>query len=75
MGVVILSCFNIFVGKILVNGAAGSGTSAGGGSGGTIIIKAQELIGQGLLSCDGGLGNGLGGGGAGGRIQIIQEGL
>lgn len=75
MVVVILSCFNIIVGKILVNGAAGSGTGAGGGSGGTIIIKAQELIGQGLVSCDGGLGRGLGGGGAGGRIQIILEDL
>lgn len=73
MGVVILSCYNIIIGKILVNGATGSGTGAGGGSGGTIIIKAQELIGQGLVSCDGGLGRGLGGGGAGGRIQIILE--
>jgi hypothetical protein len=45
--------------------------NSGGGSGGTVSISAGTLSGAGLVSANGGAGNGLGGGGGGGRIAII----
>ncbi|XP_072025321.1 uncharacterized protein [Amphiura filiformis] len=72
------------VGKVLTcdgivsaNGLPGaSDTAAGGGSGGSIIIDTEALIGHGTIQCHGGsafvdniYANG---GGSGGRIAIIQ---
>ena len=56
-----------------MSGSAANGSDAGGGSGGTVLIKAQKLIGQGLLAADGGAGRGNGGGGAGGRMRIFLD--
>ena len=46
------------------------GGSGGGGSGGSIFIKAYEVKGTGGLSVKGGTGDSSGGGGAAGRIAI-----
>ncbi|KAK8553297.1 hypothetical protein V6N13_062106 [Hibiscus sabdariffa] len=53
-------------GSLLANGGDG-GVKGGGGSGGSIYIKAHRMIGSGWLSATGG--NGFAGGG-GGRISI-----
>lgn len=62
-------CF-LISGRISVDGEPGRSGNAGGGSGGSAIIDAKNLMGHGYLSCDGGQGIGQGGGGAGGRIKI-----
>ena len=59
---------SFFVGSIIMDGAAGTGDNAGGGSGGSIHIKVPLLRGNGKITANGGRGAGLGGGGAGGRI-------
>ncbi|MCJ7655851.1 MAG: DUF11 domain-containing protein, partial [Dehalococcoidia bacterium] len=65
-------------GTIYANGAAGS-ISGGGGSGGSIYITANSLIGNGIISANGGNGGtsnpayGYGGGGGGGRIAIYRN--
>ena len=62
------------IGAIHVDGEAASGTNAGGGSGGTIFIKARSFEGHGEVTANGGQGSGSGGGGAGGRIRAdIQD--
>lgn len=43
---------------------------AGGGSGGSVWIHCEEIVGHGLITANGANGNGIGGGGAGGRISI-----
>lgn len=48
------------------NGAS----NAGGGSGGSILVKTTSFSGHGKLTAEGGSGNGNGGGGSGGRIAI-----
>lgn len=74
-------------GEVLLNGRIGAdaspppGSGAGGGSGGGVIIRAGRLIGNGVLSAQGGpggAGNPVfggtagGGGGAGGRIAYAS---
>lgn len=60
-------------GTIRLNGAAGTGTNAGGGSGGGAKIDAFSMTGHGLLEANGGKGTGNGGGGAGGRVEIVLK--
>lgn len=57
-------------GRISAEGTAGLAPGAGGGSGGSIWITAGTLTGSGLISANGGSGNGWGGGGGGGRIAL-----
>jgi len=63
---IILCC----AGVLEVNGDAGNGSNAGGGSGGTIVIETPVLTGSGSIQANGGAGVGSGGGGAGGRIAL-----
>ena len=54
-----------------MDGADATGTNSGGGSGGTISFKVDQVLeGHGEITADGGKGTGQGGGGAGGRIFI-----
>jgi hypothetical protein len=57
-------------GTVSANGQDGRGSGAGGGSGGSILIKVVQLDGNGLVSAHGGNCIGDGGGGGGGRICI-----
>ena len=57
-------------GLLSANGFQGSGINAGGGSGGSILIKATNMTGHGEISVAGGKGTGSGGAGAGGRVGI-----
>ncbi|MBU2652751.1 MAG: LamG domain-containing protein, partial [Bacteroidetes bacterium] len=78
-GLVILNVNDSFEfnGEINVNGGNGYGAlgwSSGGGSGGSIYIKADNFSGAGNLSAYGGMGGNQAidsGGGAGGRIAIF----
>lgn len=61
-------------GEISVKGESAPGIDAGGGSGGSVWLSAQNLIGNGLITADGGNGNRNGYGGSGGRMAIyLQE--
>ncbi|MCX6926728.1 MAG: hypothetical protein NT154_26520 [Verrucomicrobia bacterium] len=57
-------------GRISAAGGAAISPNFGGGSGGGILLTAQTLAGAGVISANGGAGNGLGGGGGGGRIAL-----
>ena len=58
-------------GTITANGQSAQGSSsAGGGSGGSILIGSFEVKGTGLLTVSGGNGDSAGGGGSGGRIAV-----
>ncbi len=57
-------------GRVSARGLAGTGPSAGGGSGGSIYLTVGTLAGAGVISANGGAGNALGGGGGGGRVAI-----
>lgn len=57
-------------GLVSAKGLDGTGTNAGGGSGGSIFIKTTNMTGHGELNVEGGVGSGTGGCGAGGRIAI-----
>ena len=57
-------------GVVTAKGMQGTGTNAGGGSGGSIFIKTTNMTGHGELNVEGGAGTGMGGCGAGGRIAI-----
>ena len=57
-------------GLVSAKGFNGTGTNAGGGSGGSIFIKTTNMTGHGELNVEGGRGSGGGGCGAGGRIAI-----
>jgi hypothetical protein len=57
-------------GEISADGAAGNGSLAGSGSGGTVNIDIQALAGTGLVHARGGAGE-VGGGG--GRIAIARD--
>ncbi len=59
-------------GDIVADGADAVAGNAGGGSGGTVSISANRILGAGRISADGGNGRGTGGGGAGGRIALIS---
>ena len=58
-------------GRVSACGLAGTGLSAGGGSGGSIYLTVGTLAGSGLISANGGAGNAYGGGGGGGRIAVF----
>ena len=67
-------------GIISVNGTAGLGSTAGsqytgggGGSGGSVYIRAKSLSGTGKITANGGSGANGGGGGGGGRIAIYCD--
>ena len=57
-------------GILSARGADGTGSDAGGGSGGSILIKTTNMSGHGVITVVGGAGSGGGGGGAGGRVGI-----
>jgi hypothetical protein len=57
-------------GRISAAGGAAISPNFGGGSGGSIWLTAATLAGAGVISANGGTGNGLGGGGGGGRIAL-----
>jgi hypothetical protein len=57
-------------GRISARGGHGDGLDAGGGSGGSILIEAENVTGHGLVDVQGGNGTGHGYGGAGGRSAI-----
>lgn len=63
-------------GRVTVDGvidAAGGSGQGGGGAGGTVNIRAGELLGKGTISAKGGDGvqNNGGGGAGGGRIAVV----
>ena len=61
-------------GEISVSGEDAPGVDGGGGSGGSVWLSAQNLVGNGILTSDGGNGNIHGHGGSGGRMAIyLQE--
>lgn len=45
-------------------------SDTGGGSGGSVWIYCDEVVGHGVITANGGNGTGQGGGGGGGRISI-----
>ena len=57
-------------GRISAEGAASSTFNGGGGAGGTVSLSAKVLSGSGVISANGGAGNGAGGGGGGGHVAI-----
>ena len=57
-------------GRLMLNGIDGSGTDAGGGSGGSVIVYTTDITGHGVIDVVGGSGTGKGTGGAGGRAAI-----
>ncbi len=57
-------------GRVSAVGKPGISSNFGGGAGGSIWLTAGTLAGSGVISADGGAGNGLGGGGGGGRIAL-----
>jgi hypothetical protein len=59
------------IGFVTANGAQGTSVAAGGGAGGSILIRAGQLIGTGSVRAQGGGGLGLGGGGGGGRVAVF----
>ena len=52
------------------NGGDGKNDGAGGGSGGSILIKTLMFSGHGSIQVNGGNGRGSGGGGSGGRLAV-----
>ena len=60
-------------GSISVNGAAGVGQEASGGSGGGVLVNSAAISGGGTISANGGAaGDATGGGGGGGRIAVYS---
>ena len=57
-------------GSILSNGTASSWDWAGGGSGGSLLLRVGELAGHGQISADGAQVGSGGGGGGGGRVAL-----
>jgi hypothetical protein len=61
-------------GSISADGTDGVAGGSGGGSGGSVWLTVGALAGSGLISANGGMGNGFGfysgGGGGGGRVAI-----
>ena len=60
-------------GEIRVDGMRGLAEDSGGGSGGSLWLHAKGVLGNGLMSANGGDGNRLGGGGSGGRIALYLK--
>src|SRR5262249_34114222 len=59
-------------GSILANGANATNNRSGGGSGGSVWVTAQTLVGTGSISANGGAADPLHGGGAGGGRIALQ---
>ena len=60
-------------GRLSANGNAGSEDDSGGGSGGSVWVRANEMTGGGMISANGGDGEWFsGGGGGGGRIAVYS---
>ena len=57
-------------GKISSDGAAAISGNSGGGSGGSVLLDAENFSGHGTISSNGGIGIGAGSGGSGGRIAV-----
>ena len=57
-------------GMLMLKGTDGSGTDAGGGSGGSVTVYTTDISGHGEINVIGGSGSGKGTGGAGGRAAI-----
>lgn len=57
-------------GLLSARGGDGVSGDAGGGSGGSILIKTTNMSGHGVINVVGGAGSGEGGGGSGGRAAI-----
>ena len=57
-------------GLVTADGAAAVSGNSGGGSGGSILLEAENFAGHGTMSSKGGKGSGTGGGGSGGRIAV-----
>ena len=75
-GAVQISAGGTFIvnGTISADGANGTNSRSGGGSGGSIWITAQLVSGSGAISAQGGAGEPThGGGGGGGRIAIQSD--
>ncbi len=72
-GLITFAVFGTLVndGLISANGLSGIGQSSGGGSGGGVGLRLGILKGSGVISANGGAGNGLGGGGSGGMISLL----
>ncbi len=60
-------------GSISADGVSGDWNS-GGGAGGTVRLTVGGLSGSGVISANGGFGNGLGGGGGGGGRVVVNYG-
>ena len=60
-------------GTISVTGTGGDALNSGGGSGGSVWISADDILGNGLITAKGGDGKGTGGGGSGGRVGIYLQ--
>jgi hypothetical protein len=61
------------IGVISANGdSAGVSLAGGGGSGGSVLLHADTILGAGKVYARGGLGVAAGGGGGGGRIAIYS---
>eukprot|EP00002_Diphylleia_rotans_P013953 TRINITY_DN2716_c0_g1_i5.p1 TRINITY_DN2716_c0_g1~~TRINITY_DN2716_c0_g1_i5.p1 ORF type:complete len:1699 (-),score=247.88 TRINITY_DN2716_c0_g1_i5:958-6054(-) len=60
-------------GEDAVFGDSTSGFGGGGGSGGGIVITTPQLVGRGLLTCEGGNGGYPGGGGGGGGLIHFER--
>jgi len=75
-GAVQISAGGTFIvnGTISADGANGTNSRSGGGSGGSVWITAQLVSGSGAISAQGGVGEPThGGGGGGGRIAIQSD--
>jgi hypothetical protein len=75
-GAIQITAGGIFIinGTISADGANGTNSRSGGGSGGSIWITAQLVSGSGAISAQGGVGEPThGGGGGGGRIAIQSD--
>lgn len=60
-------------GEIRTDGNDCTGANCGGGSGGSIVIFADDITGNGFITSEGGKAKGKGGGGSGGRIAVYTE--
>ena len=57
-------------GTVTVDGATATSGNSGGGSGGSVLLEAENFSGHGTISSQGGKGSGTGSGGSGGRIAV-----
>ncbi len=60
-------------GRLIVSESNTPGLNGAGGSGGSIYINTNKIIGTGNLTADGGSGVGVGAGGSGGRIAVYYN--